>query len=958
MNLFRHNPARSRRPGSNRERNHRRGIAIEGLERRTLLSSGMGVGMNLGGLSYGATDIPFANVMEMAKYQWNVTPAKSPGYPWNIPNVTTPSLDSNGYPIGLGNLPSQGYAMDTFVFDNQGEYYPTGTYTLTFDGSGTIAINDFVDPVQTFTQSGGTGQPQNVTISATSPWGIVIAITSSNPADYVQNIRLVLPGLQGTYQTQPFNPQYLSALQSFSTLRFMDMMLPDFNSATTSDGQSGELTWAERTTPTYFTQATPAGISVEDMVALCNTLQENMWVTMPVNADPNYELNFADYVSDNLDPGLKVYVEYGNELWNSNYQYEYNYVHSYAIANGINQSQAMADLATDNCWDIWLQAFGGQTGRMERVVAAQFEVPATFNQEITQLVAISSPSDPDHGFDVISGAAYYLPNTNSFNSQTTVQQFDAAEMTDVTGGFDQELQNFMTMRSSWETQLNQNIPVMMYEGGQQVKASTSTSWYKTYIAAQTDPGQFAVVMAYLNELEAAGVTEVNYFDFSQLPNQWGEYGSMDYLGEPSNLTPRYDALLDFIDPQSSAVILTPPEDTTTQGNWIGTYGAQGYDVIGDTPSLPSYATISASGESKWVWSTSTTARQALQNPGGSGRIEASWYSTTSFTVNLNLTDGQEHDIELYALDVQSSPQRVEQIQISDAATGTVLGTETVSSFMGGVYLNWEVSGDVVITITRKSGVNAVLSGIFIDPPPQASSATFLKTDTTTQGNWIGTYGAQGYDVIGDTPSLPSYATISASGESKWVWSTSTTVRQALQNPGGSGRIEASWYSTTSFTVNLNLTDGQEHDIELYVLDLQSSPSRVEQIQISDAATGTVLSTETVSSFTGGVYLNWKVSGDVVITITRESGVNAVLSGIFIDPSAPTSSATSLEAATTTQGSWIGTDGAQGYDVIGDTPSDPSYATASGSIGSTSTWAASMIDPGPTPQRRRSVDRDD
>ncbi len=387
-------------------------------------------------------------------------------------------------------------------------------------------------------------------------------------------------------------------------------------------------------------------------------------------------------------------------------------------------------------------------------------------------------------------------------------------------------------------------------------------------------------------------------------------------------------------------------DTTTQGSWIKTYGTQGYDVIGDTPSLSPYATVTPSGELTHVWSASTTAPQALQNPGGSGRIEECWYSPTSFTVNLDLIDGQLHDIELYFLDLQSSPSRVEQIQISDAGSGTVLDTETVSSFTGGVYLDWKVQGDVTITITHQAGVNAVLSGIFVDPAATtSSSATFLKTDTTTQGSWIKTYGTQGYDVIGDTPSLSPYATVTPSGELTHVWSASTTAPQALQNPGGSGRIEECWYSPTSFTVNLDLIDGQLHDIELYFLDLQSSPSRVEQIQISDAGSGKILDTETVSSFTNGVYLDWKVQGDVTITITHQAGVNAVLSGIFVDPAATTSSsATFLKTDTTTQGSWIKTYGTQGYDVIGDTPSLSPYATVSPSGELTHVWSASTTAP--------------
>ncbi len=241
MNLLRLISARSRQIGPKPKRVpiRRRGISFEFLERRSLLTSGLGVGMNLDLINPSATDDPFANVMEMANAQWIVTSAKTPGTPWSISNVALPTMDQNGYPIGLGNLPSQGYALDTFVFTNNKQNYPTGTYTLTFDGSGTIVINDFVDPLQTFTQSGGTGQPQNVTISGTSPQGIVIAITSSSASDYVQNIRLVMPGLQSTYQTQPFNPQYLTALQPFSTLRFAAPMLPDTTSSTTTDGQSG-----------------------------------------------------------------------------------------------------------------------------------------------------------------------------------------------------------------------------------------------------------------------------------------------------------------------------------------------------------------------------------------------------------------------------------------------------------------------------------------------------------------------------------------------------------------------------------------------------------------------------------------------------------------------------------------------------------------------------------------------
>ena len=108
-----------------------------------------------------------------------------------------------------------------------------------------------------------------------------------------------------------------------------------------------------------------------------------------------------------------------------------------------------------------------------------------------------------------------------------------------------------------------------------------------------------------------------------------------------------------------------------------------------------------------------------------------------------------HDLELYFLDWDNKG-RSEQVQISDAGTGTVLDTETISSFTSGVYLDWKVSGNLVITITRQAGRNAVLNGVFLDSTPTptpTATARFLKQDTTTQGSWIGTYGAQGYDIV-------------------------------------------------------------------------------------------------------------------------------------------------------------------------------------------------------------------
>ncbi|HTU93140.1 MAG TPA: hypothetical protein VMF69_23880, partial [Gemmataceae bacterium] len=327
-------------------------------------------------------------------------------------------------------------------------------------------------------------------------------------------------------------------------------------------------------------------------------------------------------------------------------------------------------------------------------------------------------------------------------------------------------------------------------------------------------------------------------------------------------------------------------DTATEGSWQGVYGSQGYNVIDNASNYPSYAQVSASGNSIWTWSRSTTDPRALQDASGTGSIAAAWYSPTSFTINVDITDGQTHQLALYLLDWDNQGVS-EQIQILDAATGTVLSTQTASNFANGKYLVWNISGDVEIRFTDLSGPSADLSGLFFDPvasPPPASpgAATFLYTDTTTQGSWQGVYGGQGYNVIDNASSYPNGVQVSASGNSSWIWNSSTTDPRALEDANGSGRIAAAWYSPTSFTINVNITNGNTYQLALYLLDYDNQGVS-EQIQILDAATGNVLSTQTASNFSNGEYLVWNVSGDVEIRFTDLTGPSADLSGLFFDP---------------------------------------------------------------------------
>src|SRR5262249_28448741 len=149
-------------------------------------------------------------------------------------------------------------------------------------------------------------------------------------------------------------------------------------------------------------------------------------------------------------------------------------------------------------------------------------------------------------------------------------------------------------------------------------------------------------------------------------------------------------------------------------------------------------------------------------------------------------------------------------------------------------------------------------------PPPTPMATFLRQDATTQGNWMGTYGAQGVDISQGPSWLPSYATIRPSGlAGGGIYYPSTTGPRDVVDTRDTAkglirRLGGGWVSTGSLAVDVNLRDDQVHGLELYLLDPYNGSS-AEQVQISDATTGAVLSTQSVSSFQSGLYLDYAVS---------------------------------------------------------------------------------------------------
>jgi sugar lactone lactonase YvrE len=166
--------------------------------------------------------------------------------------------------------------------------------------------------------------------------------------------------------------------------------------------------------------------------------------------------------------------------------------------------------------------------------------------------------------------------------------------------------------------------------------------------------------------------------------------------------------------------------------------------------------------------------------------------------------------------------------------------------------------------------------------PTTSSATYMGADTTTLGTWTGHYGADGQLIANGLTNAPAYATVSFTGDSTYTWQQPSRDPRALQVSSGSPSRIASTYETyKSFSINMNLTDGNTHKISLYLLDWENA-KRSEQITIVDTISQAVLSSESFSAFSGGIYEIWTVKGNVQIQVAFTGGNNAGVAGVFFD----------------------------------------------------------------------------
>jgi hypothetical protein len=222
-----------------------------------------------------------------------------------------------------------------------------GTYKLVFNGQADISsLFGFPATIanKVYNQATNTTTADvTYNINSANSVGLVFRNTKRTATSATNtgftNVRLYRPGYPAD-GSQVFTTPFLAALGKTSVVRMMDW---------TAINNNLVQHWADRRTPLHANKAglpytgpggttwssSASGVAIEHQIQLCNAINSDCWINIPVVADDEYVLKTAQalrfgtdgtnpYTAEQpnpvyppLKPGLRVYIEYANEIWNS-----------------------------------------------------------------------------------------------------------------------------------------------------------------------------------------------------------------------------------------------------------------------------------------------------------------------------------------------------------------------------------------------------------------------------------------------------------------------------------------------------------------------------------------------------------------------------------------------------------------------------------------------------------------
>ena len=494
------------------------GIATAG-EKKDWPNKGSALGINLGGVTYWSTEIVFVDIFKHSQTWKSQAPGKkyAQGGPLD--------LTKDGWVRSLAN---HGQFADSIILSSINGRYPGGIYTCLYDGQGELKFAYGTSVVDQ--------KPGCIKVKVKPEQNLLtVGIIKTDPKDPVRNIRFILPGFENTYNKQPFHPDFLKRWEKFKVLRFMDFQRTN---------NSRQTDFSDRPIPAIQTQGDSGGVALEYMIQLANTLNADPWFCIPHLATDDYVRKFAKMVKQQLNPNLKIYIEYSNECWNSIFG-QARYCKDKGKELGLSDNDYQAQLRyyskrSVQIFKLWEQVFGG-TKRLVRVLAAQSANPWTSEQVMDFEAAYKQA-------DVLGIAPYFGHALGNPKNQDNTVKMSVDEVLDACKGYIEE--NNKTIAKQAELAKERGLRLIAYEGGQHLVghggAENNKKMEELFHSANRHPKMKQLYLEYLAGWKENGGTMMAIFSSTGRFSKWGSWGIMEYHGQPVAEAPKYLAVIEFL----------------------------------------------------------------------------------------------------------------------------------------------------------------------------------------------------------------------------------------------------------------------------------------------------------------------------------------------------------------------------------------------------------------------------
>jgi hypothetical protein len=506
------------------------------------------LGTNLNDVAYFSPELPFVDVMKSSS-RW------ISGDNLVFDNGLPLDLDANGWVRSL----APGQIARKLMVRAIADHYPAGQYLVRYKGQGTLNFRFAASVVP------GLQQPGQMLIQVTpDPGGngILLEILTTNPADYVRDIEITMPG--GICEGDPFTvvasasdcgitrflsfadyprsivfyPVFANRLRAYSVLRFMDWMKT--NNSTVAN-------WSQVTPMSFHTWTLSGGAPVEAMIRLANRVGAHPWFNMPHQSDNAYAQNIAQMLRAQLSPALGMYVEDSNEVWNGAFtQSAYEISQAAAQIPAISVFQFHA-LRTRTLAGIFKSVLGAP-----RVVAALGAQAANTGTASIGLSYLQSRfGAPGLGIDAVAIAPYFgvvpTPATAATYDAMTLTEFFNYVATSLTEGVPPTatwMSNYKTLATTY------GVRMISYEGGQHMVgilgAENDAALNTLFDDFNRDARIGPVYSGYLASWKAAGGELFVHFNDVSTYQKFGRWGALEYIGQPRATAPKFDAIQTFI----------------------------------------------------------------------------------------------------------------------------------------------------------------------------------------------------------------------------------------------------------------------------------------------------------------------------------------------------------------------------------------------------------------------------